>query len=256
MDINSYKGFAFDLDGVLWRGTDVISGAPEAIKKVRNLGGKITFVTNNASQNRLSHQRKLISMGIEADLTEVVTSGFAAAKYLATKHTPGEIYVMGTEDLQVEMAEAGHTLVSKDADYVVVGFDKSFNYTKLDIAYQNICNGALFVACNENPTYPAEDGFHPGVGASVEALAYAVGKRPDIIIGKPHTPIMDITLDTLGLPAKECLFVSDLLRMDIKGAQDRGFDTALVLSGIDKEEDIQKTGITPTYVINSVADLV
>ncbi len=256
MDINRYKGIVFDLDGVVWLRRAPVPGVPETINILRSRGLKPLFVTNNAGEHREYQWNKLRQMGIPCDLSEVVTSGYATARHLLGKYGPSRIFVMGTNDLGREMTDAGHTLVEEHAQFVVVGFDPDFNYQKLDRAFNNVhFQGSRFIACNENPVYPAEDGVHPGVGPSVKALACAVGREPDLVVGKPHKHIMDVVAQLMNLPALDCLVVGDMLELDILAGINAGMDTAYVLSGIGKRDDILRLGITPTYVLNSAADL-
>jgi len=255
LSCNNYQGFIFDLDGVVWRGKDAVPGGSEVINFLREHGKKIAFLTNNAGEHHRSQHRKLLSMGVEANLDEVITAGSAAALYIKEHHGSSRIFVMGTDDLKQEMIDAGHLSVDINAQFVVVGFDRGFNYEKLNQAYQNIIKGAKFIACNQNPLYPTEHGLKPGVGPSVQALACCSGKTPDIVIGKPHRPIVDITLSRLGLKAKECLVVGDMLDFDIQAGISAGTDTLYVLSGIGKKEDIETLGITPNHILNSIAEM-
>ncbi len=251
--LSSYDGFIFDMDGVIWRGKEIIPGAKEAISLLRSEGKKILFVTNNASESRANQHKKLQHLGIEAEVEEFLTAGYGTAQYLGA-HKPGsQVYVMGTEELAQEMREAGLLLVEKDAEIVAVGFDRGFNYQKLDCAFQNLYNRqCLFVACNENPIYPASSSFHPGVGPSVAALSYAIGRTPDLVIGKPHTPLLDIALSKLNLPPEKAVVFGDILDMDILWGQQRNLGSVYVLSGVGTEEDITRLGIHPTFIANDV----
>jgi 4-nitrophenyl phosphatase len=249
----SYDGFIFDMDGVIWRGKEIVPGAKEAISIIRNAGKKALFVTNNASESRAYQHRKLTDLGIEADIEEFLTAGYGTAQYLGMHHPGSQVYVMGTEQLAEEMQEAGLLLVEKDAEIVVVGFDRGFSYQKLDTAFQNLYRkSCLFVACNQNPIYPAPDSFHPGVGPSVAALSYAIGKEPDLVIGKPNKPLLDMALEKLGLPGERVSVFGDILDMDILWGQQRGLGTVYVLSGVGTMEDISRLGITPAYVARDV----
>ena len=254
--LSNIDGFAFDLDGVIWRGKEEVPGAADALRRVRTMGKQIVFVTNNASQHRKTQQKRLHQMGIEAELDEVITSGYTAAVSVLALHGSRKVFVMGTEELQREFSDAGHQLVTKGANCVVVGFDKTFSYEKLDQAFRNLYQkDCLFVACNTNRTYPAEDGLHPGIGPSVAALACCTNREPDLVVGKPHRPIMDLTLERLNVTAEKCLMVADVLEHDLKGAADIGMKTLFVLSGVDAREDIERSGITPDFVLQSVGEL-
>lgn len=251
--LESYDGFIFDMDGVIWRGEEIIPGAQEAISILRKANKKILFVTNNASETREYQHKKLINLGIDADLEEFLTAGYGTAQYLGKKHPGAQIYVMGTEDLQQEMQEAGMLLVEQNAEIVAVGFDRNFSYQKLDTAFQNLYNrNCLFVACNQNPIYPSSGSYHPGVGPSVAALSYAIGRNPDLVVGKPHKPLLDMALSLLNLSPEKVAVFGDILDMDILWGQQKGLGTVYVLSGVGSIEDIDKLQITPNYIAKDV----
>ena len=254
-DLLQYTGYLFDLDGVLWRGKEAVPGAPDTVKKLKQLGKRVLFVTNNAGTTRKTQHQKLLNMGFPAAIEEVVTSGYATARHLMERFGPSQIFVMGTEELATEMKECGHTVVSDNAGFVVVGYDPEFSYAKLDAAFQTLRkDGGMFVACNTNPILPTEDGFHPGVGPSVQALATCLGRGPDLIVGKPHEPIMQISLEALGLPANECVMTGDMVEHDLEWAAAFDMDTVFVLSGVQDETELARRGFKPTFIKGSVAD--
>jgi 4-nitrophenyl phosphatase len=248
-----YDGFIFDMDGVIWRGKEIVPGAKEAISIIRNAGKKVLFVTNNASESRQYQHEKLVSLGIESDIEEFLSAGYGTAQYLGEKMPGAQVYVMGTDQLAQEMNEAGLLLVETGAEIVVVGFDRQFSYQKLDIAFQNLYQKeCLFVACNQNPVYPAPNSFHPGIGPSVAALSCCAGREPDLVIGKPNKPLLDMALSSLSLPPEKVVVFGDILDMDILWGLRGGLGTVYVLSGVGKMEDIEALNITPRYVADDV----
>lgn len=256
MQLQDKKLLLFDLDGVVWLGTDPIPGVADAINGLRQRGFQIRFLTNNASQTRKRQCEKLRSMNVEAEVDEVITAGYAAARHVYDLFGPQKVHVLGTDDLKEEMQGVGHTVVDSESETVVVGFDKEFNYKKLTAAFREIhLHKARFVASNYNAHYPAEDGLAPGIGPSVAALAYCAGRQPDLVVGKPNAAIYTIALDGTNVEPKDAVMIADLLELDIKGAQALGMETIFVLSGVDDELDIERTGITPDHTITSAAAL-
>ncbi|HMO16857.1 MAG TPA: HAD-IIA family hydrolase [Oligoflexia bacterium] len=253
--LERYDAFIFDLDGVIWKGPEIIPGALEAVNILRNARKKILFVTNNASESRAYQHKKLLNMGIPCELNEFLSAGFGTASYLGKNFPGASAYVMGTDHLTQEIEEAGLRISNTDADLVVVGFDRDFSYKKLDIAFNNLYRKkCLFVACNQNPIYPAPDGFHPGVGPSVAALSYAIGREPDLVIGKPNLPLLEMSLSLLNTTSEKTAIFGDILDMDILWGKQKNLGTIYVLSGVGVIEDIEKLNIEPDFIANSVID--
>jgi HAD superfamily hydrolase (TIGR01450 family) len=106
-------------------------------------------------------------------------------------------------------------------------------YAKIARAQRAITKeGALFIATNRDPTFPVENGFEPGAGTIVAAIATAVGHAPQIVVGKPHPLAMKITLDAAGCKPSEVIMVGDRLDTDIQVGRQAGVFTVLVLSGV------------------------
>jgi ribonucleotide monophosphatase NagD (HAD superfamily) len=82
---DSYDAFLFDLDGVLYRGTEVVAGAPEAVARLREAGKRVAFVTNNATRTPESVAARLTGFGIPASADEVESSALVTAAQLASR---------------------------------------------------------------------------------------------------------------------------------------------------------------------------
>ena len=257
MNPDSVKALVFDLDGVIWLGNNFIPGVSHALAFLRSKNFQIRFFTNNASLHRSEYVTKLASMDIEANINEVLSSGYSATRYATRTFGKSKIHVMGSQGLKQELIEAGHTLVERGAQLVIVGYDRTFNWEKLDCAFQNVYEDkAKFIACNMDKRYVEKDSMRPGTGASVAALCYSLEAQPDIIAGKPHQPMIDALFDTLECEPHESILIGDKLYTDIACGRSAGMQTALVRSGQGAEEEQKITPETaPDFVIDSVADL-
>lgn len=247
------KACILDIDGVIYRGSEVIDGAPDAVNRLMD-GTGVVFLTNNSTQSRGMVAAKLNAYGIRCESSDAITSGYAAAVYVRKRYGVRTIYPIGESGLIEELEAQGH-VIDEDADFVVVGLDRGFNYEKLRTALRNIMNGAEFIATNTDPILPVEDGYLPGAGAMVCALETASGKSP-LVIGKPNSPMMDIVLDHLGFPANECVLIGDRLDTDILAGIRCGMKTVLVLSGVETEESLMRSEIKPDRVIGSIKEIV
>ena len=252
--------YIFDLDGVIYRGERLLPGVKETLSKLRKRKDRVSFLTNNSTLSRSGFQKKLTQMGIEVSLEDLFPSSYLTAIYLGhkTKRKNSKVLVFGEEGLFEELNQAGIKLTSKakDADYVVVGMDRKFNFEKLKLAYEAILNGAKFVATNKDVTYPTEEGTIPAVGAIVKALEVSTHKRA-LLLGKPRLFGLKTVMKHKGYTSADTILVGDRLETDILAGKRLKVVTVLVLSGITLEKMLQKapSSLKPDYVIQSLSDL-
>jgi HAD superfamily hydrolase (TIGR01457 family) len=256
MIADRYDAFLFDLDGVLYRGAEPVDGAAETLATLRSLGKGLAFMTNNSSRTPEAIAAHLTGMGIRAAPEEVETSALATATLLRGRAV-ASAYVLGEEGLRTALAAAGLTVVdgsTTDADTVVVGWDRGFDYAELAAASVLIQRGASLVASNADASYPVEDGLVlPGAGAILAAIQTATGVSAEVV-GKPNAPIFWAALDRAG--GGRPLVIGDRLDTDIEGARRLGWDSLLVLTGITGRADIGATTVTPTYIAERLGELV
>lgn len=219
-----------DLDGTLFRGSQPIAGAAEALSVVTS---RTLFLTNNASRSALQVAHHLRELGFEAEPDDVVTSGQCAAQALSNELGSGAaVLVVGSEALAAEVAGVGLRPVRRWADNpvaVVQGFSPDIGWNDLAEAALAIRAGTPWVATNPDPTLPSERGLVPGNGSMVAALQAATGRSPRIV-GKPYAPIFRAALSRGDFHRP--LVVGDRLDTDIAGANSAGLPSLLVLSGV------------------------
>ncbi|KAF0688091.1 Aste57867_20252 [Aphanomyces stellatus] len=256
--LDQLDAFLFDCDGVLWRGDAAITGAKEAIALLRSRGKKVVFVTNNSTKARDTYVKKLVGQGIPASVEDIVTSASACAAYLKKTNVQGKVYVVGEAGLATEVSAQGFEnfgledngkttlphpfVVDPTVGAVVIGLDRAISYYKL--SYAAVCilqnPGCKFYATNNDPTYPTDGAILPGGGSCVAALATAVGREPDAIVGKPNQALLQTILTTHGLnPTRTCM-VGDRLSTDIEFGRRGGLRTLLVMSGTTSSDDVAK----------------
>ncbi len=250
-----YRGFLLDIDGVLVRGHAPLPGAAAALAELKRRG-RVLLLTNNSTKSRRAVAHHLQALGFDVGPDEAVPSCFVAAWYLRQRYGPVRFWPLGETGIVEEMTLAGHTPVSPDeAEWIVVGIDRELTYAKLAQALRALLRGARLLATNSDATFPTPEGLVPGAGAVVGALR-GMGFEPEEVVGKPSSHAFEVALNVLNLPAPEVLMIGDRLETDVLGAQKAGLDTALVLTGISREEDVRQQGIVPTWVADSLADLV
>jgi glycerol 3-phosphatase-2 len=250
-----YDVILLDLDGVLYRWPEPIPGAAGAVAKLRAAGKRIAFVTNNSSRTPEQVAERLGAVGVDAAPAEVVTSALATATLLGERGV-GSAFVVGEEGLRKALADEGIRIVDvRDdrVDAVVVGFDRSADYAKLRDASVLVGRGAALVASNPDGSFPAPGGESwPGAGALLAAIETTTGIRGEVI-GKPEAPLLRRALEAAG--GGRPLVVGDRLDTDIAGAARLGWDSALVLTGSSRREDVDGSPWAPTIVVPDLAAL-
>ncbi len=215
-----YDCAMLDLDGVVYRGPDAIEGVPDLLRRARDEGMTLAFVTNNAARTPASVAAHLSELGVEAAAADVVTSAQAAAREVANRVPAGAaVLVVGGEGLEVALRERGLVPVSGAADSpvaVVQGFHPDVGWRQLAEAAYALAGGVPWVASNLDLTVPTARGIAPGNGALVAAVSTAAGRQPDVVAGKPFRPLFDETLLRIG--SERPIVVGDRLDTDIEGA--------------------------------------
>lgn len=237
----------FDLDGVIYRGTEPIPGAAQLVDWLHEQRVLVRFATNNSMVSRAGYVDRLGAMGIEAAADEIVTSTSATVAHLAL-HAPEvrSVLAIGAEGMRDELAAAGLEVVmaghAVPADYgggpldrgydaVIVGLDPQLDYRRLAAATTAVAAGARLIATNADTRYPTTAGFLPGAGSVVAALATATGVTP-LVIGKPSPAMFEAILESSGVPAAQAVVVGDNPAADVAGAHRAGCAAILVLSGV------------------------
>ncbi len=247
-EILKYEVFLCDLDGVVWREEDIIWDNVETLKELKKLGKKLIFITNNSTKTPKTYHDKLLSIGIYADL--VITSSMGTAEYLK-KERIEKVFVIGEEGLYEVIKSYGISLVEESPEAVVVGLDREFNYSKLKRVSNLLYKKPIkFIATNTDAHIKKRNEILPGAGAIVNAISYASGKSPDVVIGKPNRYIYNLL--KIENP-KKYLCIGDRLDTDIKGGINMGIDTLFLLTGVHTLEDTDKLKIYPDYYAESLS---
>jgi len=256
MIAEGYDAFLFDLDGVLYRASEPVPGAAEAVGALRALGKRLAFLTNNSARTPDEVAGHLRSVGVEASPDEVETSALSTAGFLRARDV-STAFVVGERGLRDAVSAAAVQLLDGEpdaADAVVVGWDRQVDYEKLRVASVLVQRGARLVASNADPSYPAPGGAAwPGAGAILAVIEATTGVRADVV-GKPNEPIFRAGLERAG--GGRALVIGDRLETDIEGAVRLGWDSMLVLTGIASRADLGDAVAAPTYVAEDLSALV
>jgi len=234
------RGLVFDIDGCLVRGPHAIPGAPEALAALRARGHRMRFFTNDSAKTQAETAERLAVAGIDAAAEEVLSSATVAASYVSSRFQHGRVLVIGAGALRTALEAQGLALVdAPPADAVVVGRDVDFTFAKLNAACRAIWGGAAFLATNLDRRMPVADGFVPGTGSLVKAVAWATASSPRVM-GKPSLWAGRAAVASLGLSARDVVVVGDALLQDVRMGKVAGTATVLVLTGSSTSADVER----------------
>ncbi|MBI3746506.1 MAG: HAD-IIA family hydrolase [Chloroflexi bacterium] len=253
-----FDGYVFDLDGTLYLGDALLPGAAETVLALRAMGSRTVFLTNKPLERPSDYAAKLTRLGIPTQASEVVSSTDALVRYLRRNAPDARLYPVAEPLLWDILREAGWELTEDPAriDVVVVSFDRTFDYGKLQIAFDAVRAGARIVATNPDAFCPMPGGALPDCAAMLAAIEASTGARAEAIVGKPSPHMAAMLLDRLALVAERTLLVGDRLATDMRMAIEAGMVSALVLTGATSRADVEHSPIRPCYLLESVADLV
>jgi arabinose operon protein AraL len=248
-------GIVLDLDGTICVGDRLIEGAAEALRGLRRMGYRATFVSNSID-GRETYAERLERYGVSFDLDDILTATEALRLYLQD-HAPGAtLYAIADPPLRETLkAEFTFSDDPQRIDVVIASADRSFDFAKLNIAFQALKRGARFVATNSDATAPTQDGEIPDAGAVIGALEACSKRQVEQIVGKPSAFMAERALERLGSSPGQTLMVGDRIETDVVMGQQAGMITALVLTGVSRPEIIAKSPIQPDFILQSVRQL-
>ncbi|MGO4888927.1 TIGR01457 family HAD-type hydrolase [Anaerobacillus sp. MEB173] len=250
--MKKYEGFLIDLDGTMFRGTEVIQEAADFVHQLEERKLSYLYVTNNSSRTREEVSDKLVQMGIPSTPDHVFTTSIATANYIAEEKEGASVYVIGENGIRTALAEKGLTFQDENPDYVVMGIDRDINYEKLTLACLAVRNGATFISTNGDIALPTERGLLPGNGSLTSVVAVSTGVKPTFI-GKPEAVIINQALDVIGTPKEKTLMIGDNYDTDILAGIHANMDTLMVHTGVTSKEQLKTYSKQPTYVLDSLA---
>src|SRR6266568_6222178 len=255
-----YTTYLIDLDGVMYRGNELLPGAKEFLAWLEANKKKYLFLTNNSFSTTAQILEKLERLGIATDTAHLLSAGQAAVQNIARRFPGASVYLIGEQPMMdllqehhLKVANAGGEDASK-VDVVLVGLDRHFDYTKLTYAIRAVRSGATFITINRDPLLPVADGFLPGCGTMAAAIEAGSNVTPEVV-GKPEPMLLQEAMRMLGSNPSETVMIGDSLTVDIQGGKAAGTQTLLVLSGNTSREDVAHSSIKPDYIYQDVAAL-
>ncbi|MBQ7916138.1 MAG: HAD-IIA family hydrolase [Firmicutes bacterium] len=252
--LKNKKLYVLDMDGTIYLGSRLFPETIPFLERVKAHGKQYIFFTNNSSRSPQTYVQRLNNMGIAATREDIVTSGDVMIHFLKTHRSGKTVYLLGTPDLVKSFEEAGIPLVQENPDIVLLGFDTTLTYEKLDRACHYLRNGAEFLCTHEDINCPTEYGFMPDAGAMCALITASTGVKPRFT-GKPHVEVLEILEAKTGISREDMVAVGDRLYTDIALGANNGAASVLVLSGETTLEDLEKSTVKPMVTLQNIGEL-
>ncbi|MEK7700784.1 MAG: HAD-IIA family hydrolase [candidate division NC10 bacterium] len=251
-----HRGWLFDLDGTVYRGEALIPGADATIAALRAAGRRVGFLSNKPLYTRAEYAAKLTRLGVPTAAEDVINSSLVLARHLGRLDPGAPVFVIGEPPLVEELRAHGFEVrPDHRVRWVVIAFDRTFDYAKLNTALQAVRGGARLIATNPDRTCPTEDGEIPDCAGMIAAVEAVTGHTVEVVVGKPSPIILEVAIERLGVAPADCAIVGDRIETDMVMGKRLGLATVLVLTGITRPDDPRIAEVAPDLVLRSIREL-
>ncbi len=244
-----------DVDGVLHVSGAPIPGAADAVRRLRDSGHRLRFVTNTTTRSKAQLAAELASQGIEVDVSEVQTTADAAVAALRGRRVLALVIHALVGDLE------GIDLVGEGAQAVLLGGADETPETNLVFSYMNLARafaeldlGAELYCLHRNRWWQTQRGPLLDSGCFVAGLEFAA-ETEAIVLGKPSPAYFDAACKALDAEPGMTWMVGDDLESDVLGAHGVGMRTVLVRTGKFRPDEVEASRVQPNGIVSSIAHL-
>ncbi|MBF0297666.1 MAG: HAD family hydrolase [Oligoflexia bacterium] len=253
--MNRRIGFLIDMDGVIYRGNELIDGSVKFINLLEQRQIPFTFLTNNSQRTQKDIIVKLNRWGLKINEDNVYTSALATARFLSQQKPNGTAFIVGEGGLFNALNDVGYAIVDKNPDFVVIGEGRLLNLEIMELAVRLVSKGARLIATNLDANCPTAEGeIRPGCGAFVKLIEEATGKKA-FSVGKPCPIIFRSARKRLNLGTDDTIVIGDTMETDILGAVSLGLTSILTLTGSTKRNDLINYPYRPDIIIESIKEM-
>jgi HAD superfamily hydrolase (TIGR01450 family) len=234
-------------------GSNIIEGALDFISNLQKNNKKFFLLSNNSSLHRRDRLKKMQKLGFKVELNNILTSTKATIVYLQ-KNRIKKIFLLGTPSVTEEFEEAGIYVDESSPEAVILAFDLTLTYEKLEKAAKLILKGVPYYATHLDFVCPTEDGPIPDAGSFAALFEAATGRRPDKVFGKPDPNMILKIIENFGIPLDKTVMIGDRLYTDVEMGKRAKVISVCVLSGETQIKDLEEN--YPDVVVDSVKDLI
>jgi HAD superfamily hydrolase (TIGR01450 family) len=246
--------FLFDLDGTLYVGDTLIDGAAKVVERLKAAKKNVCFLTNNSSKARSEYMQKLRKMGLPVTDGELFISAQSTYEYLLRERREKRVWLAATDEVKDDFRAAGIDVVENDPETVVLAFDTSITYQKIDTLCRYVHQGVFFAATHSDLNCPHPISPMPDVGSFIALVKAVTGREPDAVCGKPFKPCADGIAARYKVENKKIAMVGDRLYTDIRFGNNFGYSSILVMTGETAADMLGNSPDKPTLTFGTVAD--
>lgn len=247
--------FFVDLDGTVYLGDKVISGAEDFLAKLKAMGKHVYFISNNSSKSKIDYVKKLNSMGIEVSEEDIVLSTDGVIHFLLNEGVRN-IFVVGTESMKQEFKKVDINVESSNPTYVVLGYDTELTYHKICKAALLLQGGVALIVTHMDKVCPTPDGPIPDAGSILSLFQTATGITPTKVFGKPSPEMILHIIERHNITPEKIVIIGDRLYTDMELARHVGCSFICVLSGETRREDVEDIEDHPDLIVKNIGELV
>jgi HAD superfamily hydrolase (TIGR01450 family) len=239
-----YDVYTFDLDGTIYLGDGLLPGAGDLVEGLRERGKVVRFLSNNPTKDPAQYAEKLDGLGLPTPVEEIVNTTVTTTHWLLEHARDAVVFPISEEPLKRAFAAAGIAMSEDPAeiDIVVASYDRTFEYRKLQIAFDAIWfhRRARLIATNPDRFCPFPGGRgEPDCAAIIAAIEACTGATCEANLGKPNPAMLHAALEGVDVDLADCVMVGDRLGTDIRMGLDAGMAAALVLTGETTADDVR-----------------
>lgn len=249
--LKNVKCFLLDMDGTICLDNDVFDGAVDAVERMKKQG-RVLFLTNNSSKSAVDYLNKLNRMGFNVTMDNIYTSAMATISFLNRDYRGKRIFLFGNATTREEFIEGGINVVEESPDLIVIAFDTTFSYDRLEKLCNFIRDGVPFICTHDDINCPTASGYKPDVGSYLALIEKSTGKKPLLVCGKPYTVMGDCIKELCNLTPHEIAMFGDRLATDVKFGVANDFVSVMVLTGEATLDDAKASGLNIDYILPSI----
>ena len=252
-----YDAYIFDLDGTIYLGDGLLPTVQETILHLRASGRRVVFISNNPTRSRIDCALKLTRLGVPTPPEDIINSSVVMVDFLQRRMPGASLFVAGEEPLQAELRSGGFRLTDdpNQVDAVIASFDRTFVYSKLQIAFNAIRAGARFFATNADRYCPVPGGGQPDAASIIAAIEACTDRPVEAVVGKPSQYMAEAIFGLLNLSPECCLITGDRIETDVQMGLNAGMDSALAMTGATTDSMLAASAIQPTFILHQLHEL-